>query len=91
VKILSRILAVAIVSIPFARLMLRDEASKMARYEGLSHEALLAVLREQHQPAGALMSYVIAFMLLGVAFLVVHGIGVGIERLAVHLGIARRF
>jgi len=51
----------------------------MQQYRSLDREALLAALQTQH-PASAALSYVGAFLALGVCFFAVHGVAVLIER-----------
>jgi hypothetical protein len=80
-KILSRLAAMAILAVPFAHWMVANDATKMAQYKMLSHDALLAVLQEHHQ--GSLgTSYAGAVILLAIAFGAVQGLGMAIERLA---------
>jgi len=79
--ILSRLAAVAILAIPFGRWLVWNEATKMAQYRSLSHDALLAVLQEQNK-ATLGTSYVGAAVLLALVFFLVLGLGVAMERLA---------
>lgn len=88
-KILSRLLVIAAASVPFGRWLAGQETAKMERYRTLSHDALLAVLQEHHK--GSLgFSYAGAFVLLGGAFLLVHGGGIAIDRLVTYLRISSR-
>jgi hypothetical protein len=83
-RIWSRLIAAAILSVPFARWMHASEVSKMDHYRALSPDALLAVLQEQHQ-ATLGFSYAGVFLLLAGCFLFVHGGGIAIERLVAYL------
>ena len=83
-RIASRLLAMVILAIPLGRWLASNEVSKMAQYRALSHDALLAVLQEQHK--GSLgTAYVGAFVCLAFAFFLVLGLGAAIERLAKYL------
>jgi hypothetical protein len=80
-KILSRLAAVAVLAVPCAHWLVSSESAKMAQYKSLSHDALLAVLQEQHLSSLGL-SYVGTVIVLGIVFGAVQGLGVAIERLA---------
>jgi hypothetical protein len=84
VTMLSRLVAIVILSIPFGRWFASGEVARMTQYRALSHDALLAVLQEQHK--GSLgLSYAGAFVALAIAFFLVLGLGAGIEKLARYL------
>jgi hypothetical protein len=80
----SRLVAIALLAIPFGRWLGDRQASKMAEYRALSHDALLAVLQEQNKNSTA-SSYVGAFIALAAVFFLVLGVSALLERLARHL------
>ncbi len=78
-RIWSRLAAIAVLSVPFARWVAAKHASEMAHYRTLDRASLLAALQAQHR-LGPALSYVAAFVGLAACVFAVHGLAVLIER-----------
>jgi hypothetical protein len=78
-RIWTRLVAIAVVSVPFTRWITTREAQEMAHYRTLDRESLLAALQAQHR-MGTALSYVSAFLGLAICFFAIHGVAVLIER-----------
>ena len=76
---LYRFVAAALLAIPLGRWFAAQDASQMAQYRTLSHDALLAVLQDRSE-GGPAASYIGAFLALSLAFFLVLGVSLGIER-----------
>ena len=78
-RIWSRLVAVGVLSVPFARWLTARQAAEMDQYRSLDREALLATL-QAHHPGSLALAYASAFVALGLCFFAVHGVAVLIER-----------
>jgi hypothetical protein len=80
-RIWSRLVAIALLSVPLTRWMTATEGAKLAHYRTLSRDALLAVLEKQHAH-GVGLTYAAGIFLLGIGYFAVHGVARLIERVA---------
>jgi hypothetical protein len=88
-RTLSKMIALAAVSIPFGRWMAAYEVSKAAHYQTLSREALLAAVTKSQGTSRGVLSLEF-FVMLGGLFLFVEGAAVVIRKVLAYLGNVRQ-
>jgi hypothetical protein len=88
-RALSKMIAMAALSIPFGRWMHAYEASKAAHYQTLSREALLAAATKVQGTSSGVLSLEF-FMMLGLLFLVVEGAALAVRKVLAYLGNVRQ-
>jgi hypothetical protein len=80
-RIWPRLVAIAVLSLPFARWLSARQLARMEHYRTLDREALLAAIQGQHTGSPGL-AYAGSFLVLALCFFAVHGVAVLIERVA---------
>jgi hypothetical protein len=88
-RALSKVIAMAAVSIPLGRWMTAYEASKAAHYQTMSREAMLDAVTKFRGTSPGVFSLEL-FIMLGVLFLVVEGAALGIRKVLGYLGNVRQ-
>jgi hypothetical protein len=78
-RIWPRLVAIAVLSVPFARWLTARQLARMEHYRTLDREALLAAVQSQHM-GGPGLAYAGSFLALALCFFAVHGVAVLIER-----------
>ena len=88
-RALSKMIAIAAVSIPLGRWMAAYEVSKAAHYQTLSREALLAATTKFQGTSPGLLSLEF-FAMFGLLFLVVEGAAIAVRKVLAYLANVRQ-
>jgi hypothetical protein len=78
--ILSRTIAVIVLALPVGWSMADMNETDIARYRSLGHRELMAVLEANHS-MGFAGSFAVALAMVGLPFLLVTGLSLGVDRL----------